>query len=279
MWPTAEFDPFDRHDLDRVDPAAILAAWDHPHRRVIGVGRSRVDLSPVSVGLDAAFFLGWAEDQPWFVVPSANGRSLRDVAVDLDAVTRAAAMTGVALDNWHHTHPHCSRCGTPTEVGKAGWVRVCPQDASEHYPRVDPAVIMLVVDDSDRALLGRRVVWPDGWYSTLAGFVEPGETFEQAVAREVAEESGVTVDPADVRYRGSQPWPFPSSIMVAFTASTQAQEPVADGDEMAEVRWWSRSEFTRACDAGELKVPPAVSVAHQLIRDWYGAHLSSMWSR
>jgi NAD+ diphosphatase len=140
-------------------------------------------------------------------------------------------------------------------------------------------VIVLVIDDQGRALLGRRASWPQGWYSTLAGFVEPGETFEQAVVREVAEESGVEVDVGDVRYRTTQPWPFPSSIMIAFTATTHVQATTPDGEEIVETVWVSREQFEGLAQEGSLRIPPRISVAHHLIADWYGAPIPHTWSR
>jgi NAD+ diphosphatase len=146
----------------------------------------------------------------------------------------------------------------------AGWSRLCPADGSEHFPRTDPAVIMLVHDGADRCVLGRQASWPPGRYSILAGFVEPGESAEAAVAREVAEEVGLTV--TDVRYAGSQPWPFPSSLMLGFTALAVGGRTLkmVDG-ELADARWVSREEIRR----GEVvALPPPVSIAYRIIADW-----------
>ncbi|MEI2786705.1 MAG: NAD(+) diphosphatase [Candidatus Nanopelagicales bacterium] len=236
MWPTAEPDLFVRDDSVRNDPDEVARLWTDPRRRVIGVHKGHVDLEPAIDG--ERLLLGVVGGQPWFALRTRSdvAQDLRTTIDTLTDVERAAALTAVALDNWHASHTHCPRCGQPTELARAGWVRRCPHDDSEHFPRTDPAIIALVVDDQDRALLGRRAVWPAGWYSTLAGFVEPGETFEQAVVREVAEEAGVTVPVDAVDYRTSQPWPFPCSIMIAFTASTYAQDSHPDGEEIAETR-------------------------------------------
>jgi NAD+ diphosphatase len=225
--------------------------------------------------------LGTADGVPWFAVRARTDSAvdLRPAADGLDPVERAAALTAVALDNWHATHECCPRCGGRTVPERAGWMRRCPADGSEHFPRTDPAVIVLVVDDGQRALLGRRAVWPPGWYSTLAGFVEPGETFEQAVVREVAEEAGVVVPVTGVDYRATQPWPFPSSVMIAFTARTHAQSSRPDGEEIAETMWVSREEFRAAAEAGQLRIPPRISVAHHLIADWFGQAIPHTWSR
>lgn len=279
MWPTAEPDVFDRDESMRTDPERLAALWADPGRRLVGVHKVHVDFDPPEDG--ERILLGTADGAPWFAVRvrSEDGRELRGVADSLTPVERSAALTAVALDNWHAAHQRCSRCGAPTEPIRAGWVRRCPQDSSEHFPRTDPAIITLVVDGQDRALLGRRAIWPEGWYSTLAGFVEPGETFEQAVVREVAEEAGVVVPVDAVRYRTSQPWPFPCSIMIAFTARTFAQPSKPDGEEIAETVWLSREEFAAGGAAGTVRIPPRISVAHHLIADWFGAPIPHTWSR
>ena len=161
----------------------------------------------------------------------------------------------------------------------AGWSRTCPEDSSQHFPRSDPAVIVLVSDDDDRALLGRRAEWADGWYSTLAGFVEAGESAEMTVLREMQEEAGVLVDRLD--YLGSQPWPFPSSLMLGYRARLAAGSPPArpDGTEITEVRWFTREQVREGCEAGTVRIPPRVSIARRLVEQWYGAELPGSWSR
>jgi NAD+ diphosphatase len=181
----------------------------------------------------------------------------------------------VALEAWHASHEYCPRCGSRTTVQAGGHIRVCPQDASQHFPRVDPAVIMLVRDESDRCLLARGPQWPEGRLSILAGFVEPGESLEHAVAREVAEEVGVTV--VNPRYLGSQPWPFPRSLMLGFFAEAVSTELTPDAEEIAEARWFSREELARALETGELRLPPPVSIARRLIETWYGGELTGDW--
>ncbi len=176
--------------------------------------------------------------------------------------------TALALANWHSTHRFCPRCGAPTEPNQAGWVRRCQREGSEHYPRTDPAVIMSVVDPDDRLLLGRGAHWPEGRFSVLAGFVEPGESFESAVAREVAEEVGVKVDA--VRYLGNQPWPFPSSVMVGFEATTRETQLTIDPVEMAEARWVSREEYRDLLRGGSIRTPSGISIAKRIIEHWLG---------
>jgi NAD+ diphosphatase len=182
----------------------------------------------------------------------------------------------VALANWHATHTHCPRCGAATEPILAGQARRCPVDNSEHFPRVDPAVIMLVTDDNDRCLLARNRTWPAKRVSILAGFVEPGESLEQAVSREVGEETGLRV--GAMRYVGSQPWPMPRSLMLGFVARAPGeQEIVVDEEEIAEARWFTREELLAAVSAREVLLPPPVSIAHQIIVSWYGAPLPGFW--
>lgn len=271
-----------RDETVRTDPERVRALWEEPQRRVVAVYKGHVDVNAdVDADLEDLILLGTVDGVAWFAVRSRTDATvdLRAVADSLDTVERAAALTAVALDNWHAAHECCPRCGGPTRMVRAGWVRQCRQDGSEHFPRTDPAVITLVIDDEDRALLGRRSVWPAGWYSTLAGFVEPGETFEQAVVREVFEEAGVRVPVDHVEYRATQPWPFPSSIMIAFTARTWTQPSAPDGDEIAETAWFSRAEFREAAERGDLRIPPRISVAHHLITDWYGEPIPHTWSR
>jgi NAD+ diphosphatase len=182
----------------------------------------------------------------------------------------------VALANWHESHQHCPRCGAPAEPLPAGHARVCTNDGSEHFPRTDPAVIMLVTDDQGRCLLARNRRWPARRVSILAGFVEPGESAEQAVVREVAEETGIAV--GDVRYLGSQPWPMPQSLMLGFRArAASGQQIRVDADEISEARWFTRDDLRAAMAAGDVLLPPPVSIARQIIEAWYGAPLPRAW--
>lgn len=194
--------------------------------------------------------------------------SLREVGAVIDDTGAGIFTSAVALISWHRFHTHCANCGSVTEVVQAGWVRSCPDCGREHFPRTDPAVIMTVVGPDDRVLLGRHANWPEHRYSTLAGFVEPGEPLEDAVRREVAEEAGVRV--GAVHYRGSQPWPFPSSLMLGFRGEALSAEIEVDTVEIADARWWSREELQADVKAGNLVLPPAVSIARRLIEDWFG---------
>jgi NAD+ diphosphatase len=177
----------------------------------------------------------------------------------------------VALANWHASAVHCPRCGALTEPEMAGHSRRCTADGSEHFPRTDPAVIMLVTDPDDRCLLARNVLWPPRRVSVLAGFVEPGESAEQAVAREVHEETGVVV--TRVTYAGSQPWPMPHSLMLGFRAETADTAITVDAEEIAEARWYSRDDLRAAIAGGAVLIPPSLSISRWLIETWYGGPL------
>jgi NAD+ diphosphatase len=176
------------------------------------------------------------------------------------------ALTAAALVNWHQNESFCPRCGSPTQVTAAGASRWCDHCHHDLFPRTDPAVIVAVLDAKDRLLLAHQRVWPDGLYSVVAGFVEAGESLTQAVQREVAEEVGLDV--TDITYRDSQPWPFPRSLMLGFTARAMTATPVPDGHEIGQVRWFSRSQIGPALAAGELILPGPGSIAFRLIQDW-----------
>lgn len=161
--------------------------------------------------------------------------------------------------------------GAVTEVEASGWVRRCPVDRSQHFPRTDPAVIMAITDPQDRLLIARSTHWPATQYSVPAGFVEPGESLEAAVRREVLEETGVRVEA--VHYGASQPWPFPASLMCAFTGRTQDRDPVPDGDEIFDARFVTRDEIAQAWTDGTIRVPRPTSVARALIEEWFASPL------
>ncbi len=169
-----------------------------------------------------------------------------------------------AMVLWRRRHRYCGSCGAPARSESAGHVMKCtdPACGAEQFPRLDPAIIVLVTD-GERALLGRQAAWPAGRYSTIAGFVEPGESLEDAVAREVLEETGVTVLDAD--YHSSQPWPFPSSLMIGFTARAVADAVPRADEELEDVRWFTREQIA----SGTPGLPPPQSVSFRLIADWY----------
>ena len=231
---------------------------------------------------DVAYFaehVGSRDDLP--EIDGTSWSDLRMVGAALDSRDAGLMVTAVALDNWLRTHARCPRCGAVTEFNAAGWSRRCPEDGSEHFPRTDPAVIVLVRDRDDRALLGRQGRWAPGWFSTLAGFVESGESAEAALRREIHEEAGVVIadGPDDIRYLGSQPWPFPCSLMLGYHAWTDDPAIDVDGDEITEARWFTRDELAAACASGDVRLPPPVSIARRLVERWYGAELPGSWSR
>jgi NAD+ diphosphatase len=236
------------------------------------------------LGLDAVTgdpYFAW--DTQWSVAKTDDEMkvgftTLRDVGAALSAIDVELALHGVALSNWHRAHPCCAKCGAPTRVDLGGAVRVCDVDKSQHHPRTDSAVIVLIRDNDDRILLGHQPIWPEGRFSCFAGFLEPGETFEQCVAREVFEESGVSV--REINYLGSQPWPFPASIMISFDAVTDFPEAARpDGTEITEVKWFTRDQLRAEAKAGTLLLPPTISVARKMIERWLGetAHGGETW--
>lgn len=182
---------------------------------------------------------------------------------------REIAATAVAITTWHANHPRCSVCGDPTRPIKGGWVRHCERDAREHYPRTDPAVIVALTDPEDRLLLAHASYWSARRFSHLAGYVEPGESLEQAVHREVAEEAGLTV--RDLVYEGSQPWPFPASVMVGYRASVDDPTLHLDDDEITEARWVTREELGALVADGHVVLAPRGSIARRLLDQWHGA--------
>ena len=284
----------DRDAATRDDPAALERVWadarvlvvEDAHALVLEQDRPRLVLTPSADAPDGErFYLGRDADGPVFAVAASVGRrlgarrlSLREVGALLDDRDAGLLTHAVGLANWHATHRRCPRCGAPTEPVRGGSVRRCTEDGTDHFPRTDPAVIVLVHDGADRCVLGRQAVWPEGRYSTLAGFVEPGESAEQAVVREVAEESGVAC--RDVAYVDSQPWPFPASLMLGYTAvcDPDAAPRAVDG-ELADARWFSRDELRDAATWGAptdgVQLPSPVSIAHLLITRWVQGRMSS----
>ena len=193
---------------------------------------------------------------------------LRHLGMRLAADDVPIAVTATAISRWHAANNFCPRCGHRTEVAEAGWVRHCPSCGRDHYPRTDPAVIMSVVDADDRLLLGRGQNFAGNGMSVLAGFVEPGESLETAVAREVMEEVGVPV--VDVHFLGDQPWPFPASLMVGYTCRATSTELTLDPVEIAAARWFTRPELAAAVASGEVHLSARLSIARHIIEHWYG---------
>jgi NAD+ diphosphatase len=213
------------------------------------------------------------------IAPGEPGESyagLRELGAVLNDREAGIAVNLVGLANWHAINTHCSNCGEHTVVTNAGHVRECPNCGMHHFPRSDPAIIVLVTDDQDRALLGRNENWPEGRYSTLAGFVEPGESLEAAVRREVLEETGVVIG-EDVEYAGSQPWPLPQSLMVGYYAKATGFAIEVDDDEIVDARWFSRADLSAQIADETLALPGNISISRRLIEGWYGEELPGSW--
>lgn len=201
--------------------------------------------------------------------------SLRLLGPTIDEADASLAVHAVGIARWHRKHQYCSACGAATRIVEAGHQRHCDACGADHFPRTDPAVIMLITDDQDRALLGRQTAWPEGRFSTLAGFVEPGESLIDAVRREVHEEVGVHVN--EVSYADSQPWPFPASLMLGFFGHTTDTDLRADGAEIAEARWFSRAEITDLTHRDQIRLPSQVSISRALIETWHGGDITGQW--
>lgn len=204
-------------------------------------------------------------------LPGADWSDLRRTGHSLDAHDAALFTAALGLANWHAVSGFSPRTGRATEPARAGWTRRDPESGTEFFPRTDPAIIVGVVDADDRLLLGSNAMWATNRFSLLAGFVEPGESLEAAVAREVHEESGLRV--GDARYLGSQPWPFPASLMLGFMATVTEGttiQPTPDGEEILALRWFTRAELGAAVAADEIVLPGPTSIARAIIEEWYG---------
>lgn len=273
----------DRSELVRESPAELRARWLHARVLVVDVeGNARFHgLLEAPEALhgsalfpelpDAATFLGLCDEGAWFALPHEclpqplPGRlDLRTAAHQWPARDAAALAQARALLHWQQRNRYCGACGHGLTLVRAGWCARCSNCGLEHYPRTDPAVIVAVTD-GPRLLLGRQANWPPKRWSVLAGFVEPGESFEQAVAREVMEEAGIPVLECD--YAASQPWPFPMALMVGFHAQGLPLEP-AVSDELEAARWFSLADIDAAVASGELQLSPRLSIARWLIDDW-----------
>ncbi len=219
---------------------------------------------------DPALFLGMDGESPCFSsLPPTPGRPAAiGLLAQLDEQDAPLFACALSLANWHGRHRHCSACGQSSDIVRGGWSRLCPGCGAEHYPRSDPVVIMLAEHDG-RLLLGRQPHYPPGRFSALAGFVEPGETIEAAVARELNEEAGIAV--TNVRYIASQPWPFPSSLMIGCRASAIEDQLTIDFTELDDARWFTREEVEAAvCGARDAPflAPPRWAIARTLLDDW-----------
>lgn len=288
----------DRAALLRDDPDWISARLADPQSRLVPVWRSRNLVKPDDQSIPhllapdpallaearATALLGLVDGIAHFAVDLSHRdeETLAEIGhfEDLRAVGPLMSHDDGALMayargmmHWHLGHLHCGRCGHATEPRQAGHVRYCanPDCAAPAFPRTDPAVIMLV-HDGDHALLGRQAIWPPGMHSVLAGFVEPGESLEDAVAREIFEEAGIEI--ADITYRSSQPWPFPASIMLGFEARAKTATLNVNRDELEDARWYHRDELLNSPEDETFRLPRRDSIAWRLIDDWLANDLS-----
>ena len=222
-----------------------------------GVAHFAIDISPLSD-------------------PSADGvlagrgtfADLRTVAEEIDPGDAAILAQAKSLIDWHQRHGFCANCGGATVLADAGYKRYCEGCNTEHFPRTDPVVIMLALHDN-KCLLGRQAKWPQGFYSALAGFIEPGETIEEAVARELQEEAGIKID--QVAFHSTQPWPYPSSLMIGCYANAVSTEITLDMLELSDAQWFTRDQIRASIEkkgTPELRMPPPLAIAHQLVKSW-----------
>ena len=286
--------PPDRADHLRDDDAALRALWPGSGVLLIdadghAVATRAATTDPQALWFprgeqiapqkpDAAHFLALHAGRGWFALrldeshaAGAERIDLRAAALTLPATDASLYAHARALLHWHATHRYCGRCGAPLQPIRAGHAARCSGCGVEHYPRTDTAIIVAVTDGK-RLLLGRQASWPLRRYSVIAGFLEPGERLEDAVAREVLEETGLRV--RTCRYAGSQPWPFPANLMVGFEAEADGDEPHFGG-ELEDARWFSAADIHAGVAAGELLLSPRLSISSWLIRRWLAQHADS----
>jgi NAD+ diphosphatase len=287
--------PLDRASERRRDQGWVAGLLDLPETRILplyqlmpeiaDMARPRLEWQPadrwrtlIAEGATAVL-LGLGERCAHFALDCSHAAApaarsdARSLAPLLPAAEAAILAEARSLIDWHTRHRFCANCGSPTRIGAAGWTRACPECKAQHYPRVDPVVITLAVR-GERGLLGRNRRRAGARFSCLAGYVEPGETPEEAVRREVLEESGIRL--GRVRYLAAQPWPFPSTLMMGFIAEAVSEEITVDPEELAEARWFERDEIRRMVEraaAGdpppnEISLPGPVAIAHQICRRW-----------
>ncbi len=261
---------------DELEQAGVILV----HRYRLPIREGQAHLLPArefGSSMAGAIWLGhWQErsvyaldvsDQDSAQWPELQFADLRGSAMRLDPDHATVLAYARAMVYWHRQHRHCGRCGGPTEIQQAGHVRRCPACEVEHYPRTDPSMLVLVTDEQDRGLLGRQPGWPPGFWSVLAGFVEPGESIEDAVVREVWEEARIPV--TGMRYVASQPWPFPASVLMGFHARGVADTPQVEQDELEAAGWYSRADIVAGLKARELFLPPPFTLSWRLIEDWF----------
>jgi NAD+ diphosphatase len=291
--------PLDRCSYRRADPVWLAEQLAAPESLAIALwnGKPLVETAKaggvqiaylaakmagvLSSGDEQLLFMGLWKDTAVFAVDlegtadPADGplqglgrfEDLRAVAMDLPPADAGILATAKAMFEWRRKHRHCAACGEISAVAEGGWKRICPACRTQHFPRTDPVVIMLAAK-GEKCLLGRQAVWPAGMYSALAGFLEPGESIEEACARELFEEAALKT--VSVRYHSTQPWPYPASLMIGLIAEVENDDARADQVEIDEVRWFTRAE-ARALIGGDVagaKAPGALAIAYQLIKAW-----------
>jgi NAD+ diphosphatase len=293
--------PHERVGERRADEEWLRNAWADPETRVLvfagtrvrpGAGTPAWVPSADAPATGIRVLLGERDGRVWFALvvdpdeaepPAEDWVGLRALLPRLagDAVEHAPLVFhAFGLAEWLHATRHCPRCGGRLEVRMAGHELECTECHRRQFPRTDPAVIMAISEGEpgstdERLLLGRQDSWPQGRYSTLAGFLEPGETLEDTVRREVAEETGVRV--GEVIYFGNQPWPLPASLMLGFLGRAVSREIAVDGREIQDARWFTRAEMRSEADAGTLVLPGGVSISRSLVEHWYGDTLPGSW--
>ena len=293
--------PLNRFSEMRPDEAYMQQLWQQQEMRVLVVHDTLSLLQETASGKQAALlkgqetgelaklapvhvYLGSEKGVPYFALgvegmqealPALLGESylladLRTSALELPQPDGALLAYARGMVHWNLRHRFCPNCGSLTRSTHAGHVRECTNEACgrHHFPRTDTAIIV-IISEGDACLLGRQAAWPEGMYATIAGFLEPGETLEQAVAREAKEETGVELQ--EISYHSSQPWPFPSSIMVGFRATARSRDIYTENDELEDARWFTRSEIAAGLQDGTLRLPPQISISYRLIRDWYNS--------
>ncbi|MDP3746424.1 MAG: NAD(+) diphosphatase [Phenylobacterium sp.] len=272
----------------RSDESLAVAIWNgKPFVETAKDGGLQIAYLParmaeeLSGGAERLLFLGLWQETAVFAVDLEGGadpadgplsglgrfEDLRAVALRLPPTDAAIMATSKQMFEWRRRHRHCSACGEQTDVVEGGWKRACPACKAEHFPRTDPVVIMLAVH-GERCMLGRQEIWPKGMFSALAGFLEPGESIEEACARELHEEAGLKT--LSVRYHSTQPWPYPSSLMIGLIAQVEDDDATPDQTELSEVRWFTKAE-ARDVLAGKgdgVNAPGGMAIAHQLLKAW-----------
>lgn len=284
---------YDRAAAHRADTEWITERWADPATRVVVLAGTRIRpvdgaiawVSPDEAPSGARLMLGVRDGVAHFAVVTPEAAAtdawlpLRALLPHLSEQEAPLVLHAVGLAEWMRAHRFCTRCGLPLDPIKEGHELVCGHGHTT-FPRTDPAVIMLITHGeagsaAERCLLGRHPTWAPGRYSTLAGFCEPGESLEDAVRREVMEETGIVV--GEVTYFGNQPWPLPASLMLGFTGHATSTDIHCDEDEIEDARWFTREELRAGAESGELSLPGGVSISRSLIEAWYGAALPGSW--